>query len=79
VSDQRGGAQAQGASQGSLGRPLPRYREEKSGSRDEVEGAMNRAKGRIEKAAGVLTGDEDKKAEGHIDRTKGTAKSARGR
>jgi hypothetical protein len=27
---------------------------------------MNRAKGRIEKAAGVLTGDEDKKAEGHI-------------
>jgi uncharacterized protein YjbJ (UPF0337 family) len=50
-----------------------------SGSRDEVEGAMNRAKGRIEKAAGVLTGDENKKAEGHIDRTKGTAKGARGR
>ena len=36
----------------------------KSARRDKVEGVMDTAKGQIKRAAGTLTGDEGKKAEG---------------
>lgn len=58
---------------------LPWYRKGKSGRRDKVEGVMGRAKGRIKKAAGTLSGNKDKKSEGRMNRMKGGVKWARGR
>ena len=46
---------------------------EKSRSRDKVEGTVHKAKGRLKEAAGALTGDEARKAEGISDQTKGDA------
>jgi uncharacterized protein YjbJ (UPF0337 family) len=40
---------------------------------------MDKAKGRIKEAAGAVTGDEEKKAEGQSDQTKGTAKEKKGK
>ncbi len=51
----------------------------KSARRDKVEGVMDIAKGQIKRAAGTLTGDEGKKAEGRKDQTKGTAKDKLGK
>jgi uncharacterized protein YjbJ (UPF0337 family) len=51
---------------------------EKSRSRDKVEGAMHKAKGRVKEAAGALTGDEARKAEGISEQTKGEAKQKKG-
>ncbi len=39
----------------------------KSARRDKVEGAMDIARGQIKRAAGILTGDGGKKAEGRKD------------
>ena len=44
---------------------------EKSRSRDKVEGAVHKAKGRLKEAAGALTGDEARKAEGISDQRRG--------
>ena len=41
-------------------------------------GAADKAKGRIEEAAGSLTGNKDKKAEGRADQDKGTLKEKKG-
>jgi len=51
---------------------------EKSRSRDKVEGAVHKAKGRLKEAAGALTGNEARKAEGISDQTKGDAKKKKG-
>jgi uncharacterized protein YjbJ (UPF0337 family) len=51
----------------------------KSARRDKVEGVKDIAKGQIKRAAGTLTGDEGKKAEGRKDQIKGAAKWGKGR
>jgi uncharacterized protein YjbJ (UPF0337 family) len=51
----------------------------KSARRDKVEGVMDIAKGQIKRAAGTLTGDEGKKAEGRKERIKRVAKWGKGR
>ena len=40
---------------------------------------MDKAKGRIKEAAGAVTDDDAKKAEGRSDQTKGTAKEKKGK
>jgi uncharacterized protein YjbJ (UPF0337 family) len=47
-------------------------------SKDKNEGAMDKAKGRAKEAAGSLTGNKDKKAEGRADQDKGTLKKKKG-
>ena len=47
---------------------------QKSSSKDKNEGTMNKAKGRAKEAAGAVSGDKDKKAEGRADQNKGTFK-----
>lgn len=39
---------------------------------------MDKAKGRLKEAAGALSGDKDRKAEGRADQRKGTAKEKKG-
>ena len=39
---------------------------------------MDKAKGRVKEAAGVLSGDKDRKAEGRSDQRRGTAKEKKG-
>jgi uncharacterized protein YjbJ (UPF0337 family) len=46
----------------------------KSSRQDKNEGAMDKAKGRVKEAAGSITGNKDKKAEGRADQDKGTLK-----
>ena len=55
-------------------RPRPREAVGKKG-----EGVLDQAKGRIKEAAGVLTGDEELKAEGQADQKKGVAKDKMGK
>ena len=50
----------------------------KSRSRDKVEGAVHKAKGRLKEATGALTGNEATKAEGISDQRKGDAKKKKG-
>ena len=50
----------------------------KRSSRDKTEGAMDKVTGRAKEAAGSLTGDKDKKAEGRADQDKGTLKKKKG-
>jgi uncharacterized protein YjbJ (UPF0337 family) len=40
---------------------------------------MDKVKGRAKEAAGAVTGDKTKKAEGRSDQTKGTAKEKKGK
>jgi len=47
-------------------------------SKYENEGAMDKAKGRAKEAAGSLSSNEDRKAEGHADRDTGTLKKRKG-
>ena len=51
----------------------------KSSSRDKVEGALGKAKGKAKEATGVVTGDKEKKAEGRLDQTEGTARDKLGK
>ena len=51
----------------------------KTSGEDRSEGALNKAKGRVKEAAGAVTGDKDKKAEGRSDQTKGTLKEKKGK
>jgi uncharacterized protein YjbJ (UPF0337 family) len=51
----------------------------KSSSQDKSEGALSKAKGKAKEAAGAVTGDKEKKAEGRSDQTKGTAKDKLGK
>jgi uncharacterized protein YjbJ (UPF0337 family) len=50
----------------------------KSSRQDKNEGALDKARGRIKEAAGSLTGDKDRKAEGRADQDKGTLKDKKG-
>jgi uncharacterized protein YjbJ (UPF0337 family) len=50
----------------------------KRSSQDKIEGAADKAKGRIKEAAGSLTGDKDRKAEERKDQDKGTLKDKKG-
>ena len=50
----------------------------KGGSRDKTEGAIDKLTGRAKEAAGSLTGDKDKKAEGRAEQDKGTLKKKEG-
>ena len=50
----------------------------KTGKDDRNEGAMDKAKGRVKEAAGVLKGDKNKKAEGRADQRSGTMKEKKG-
>jgi uncharacterized protein YjbJ (UPF0337 family) len=56
-----------------------RARMGKSSSQNKGEGALDKAKGKAKEAAGALTGDETKKAEGRSEQTKGTAKDKLGK
>jgi uncharacterized protein YjbJ (UPF0337 family) len=40
--------------------------------KDKNEGSLDKAKGRAKEAAGSLTGNKDRKAEGHADQDRGT-------
>jgi uncharacterized protein YjbJ (UPF0337 family) len=51
---------------------------DKSSRQDKNEGTMDKAKGRAKEAAGSLTGNKDKKAEGQADQDKGTLKEKKG-
>ena len=53
-------------------------RESKTSGGDKREGAMDKVKGRLKEAAGALTGDENKKAEGRDDQRSGTIKEKKG-
>jgi uncharacterized protein YjbJ (UPF0337 family) len=46
--------------------------------KDRLKGMGNKIKGDVKKAAGEMTGDEKMKAEGHVDKAKGTAQSTAG-
>ena len=46
--------------------------------KDKNEGAVDKAKGRAKEAAGSLTGNKDRKAEGQADQDKGTLKKKKG-
>ena len=50
----------------------------KSSRQDKNEGALDKAKGRAKEAAGSLTGNKDRKAEGQADQDKGTLKKKKG-
>ena len=50
----------------------------KKSSQDKNEGAIDKAKGRAKEAAGSLSGNKDKKAEGRADQDKGTLKKKKG-
>lgn len=50
----------------------------RTGQDDRNEGAMDKAKGRVKEAAGALSGNKDKKAEGRADQRSGTAKEKKG-
>ncbi len=47
-------------------------------TKDKNEGAMDKAKGRAKEAAGSLSGNKDRKAEGQADQYKGTLKKKKG-
>jgi uncharacterized protein YjbJ (UPF0337 family) len=47
-------------------------------NRDKVEGAADKAKGRVKEAAAALSGNDAKRAEGAGDRVKGTLKEKKG-
>jgi len=46
--------------------------------KDRIAGAANKAKGAVKDAVGSVTGDEKLKAEGKMDKAKGTAQSTVG-
>ena len=50
----------------------------KGSSRDKTEGAIDKLTGRAKEAAGSLTGNKDKKAEGRAEQDKGTLKKKEG-
>ena len=51
----------------------------KSSSQDKGEGALDKAKGKAKEASGAIIGDEERKAEGRSEQTKGTAKDKLGK
>ena len=46
--------------------------------KDKNEGALDKAMGHVKEAAGSLTGNKDRKAEGQSDQDKGTLKKKKG-
>lgn len=50
----------------------------KRSGQDKVEGAGDKLKGKAKEAAGSLTGNESRKAEGRSDQDKGTLKKKKG-
>lgn len=51
---------------------------DRSSRKDKSQGTMDKAKGRAKEAAGSLTSNKDKKAEGKADQDKGTLKEKKG-
>ncbi|MDP9438396.1 MAG: CsbD family protein [Actinomycetota bacterium] len=51
---------------------------DRDSSKDKNEGAIDKAKGRAKEAAGALSGNKDRKAEGRADQDKGTLKKKKG-
>jgi len=51
---------------------------DRDSGKGENEGAMDKAKGRAKEAAGSLSGNKDKKAEGQAEQDKGTLKKKKG-
>jgi uncharacterized protein YjbJ (UPF0337 family) len=47
-------------------------------NKNERDGKIDQAKGKVKHAVGTLTGDEDLKAEGHVDEAVGTVEEAVG-
>jgi uncharacterized protein YjbJ (UPF0337 family) len=47
--------------------------------RNERNGKVDQAKGKLKQAVGILTGDDDLKAEGQVDETVGKVEAAVGR
>ncbi len=50
----------------------------KRSNQDKIEGAVDKAKGRIKEATGALSGDKAKKDEGRSAQRKGTAREKKG-
>jgi uncharacterized protein YjbJ (UPF0337 family) len=48
-------------------------------NRNERDGKVDQAKGKVKQAVGTLKGDDDLKAEGHVDETVGKVEAAVGR
>jgi uncharacterized protein YjbJ (UPF0337 family) len=48
-------------------------------NRNERDGKVDQAKGKVKQAVGTLTGDDDLKAEGQVDETVGKVEAAVGR
>jgi len=48
-------------------------------NKNERQGTVDQAKGRVKQAVGALTGDDDLKAEGHVDESVGKVEAAVGR
>ena len=48
-------------------------------NKNERQGTVDQAKGKIKQAVGVLTGNDDLKAEGQVDETAGKVEAAVGR
>jgi uncharacterized protein YjbJ (UPF0337 family) len=48
-------------------------------NKNERQGTVNQAKGRVKQVVGTLTGNDDLKAEGHVDETVGKVETAVGR
>jgi len=53
-------------------------RQDRTGQQNRNEGTIDKANGRVKEAAGALSGDRDKKAEGRADQRRGTAKEKKG-
>ena len=51
---------------------------DKSRRKDNNEGTVDKAKGRVKEATGSLTGNKDRKAEGRAEQDKGTLKEKKG-
>lgn len=50
-----------------------------AGGEDKSDGAMEKLKGRLKEAAGVVSGDENLKAEGRSDQRRGAVKEKKGK
>jgi uncharacterized protein YjbJ (UPF0337 family) len=48
-------------------------------NKNERKGEIDQAKGKVKQAVGTVTGDDDLKAEGHVDETVGKVEAAIGR
>jgi uncharacterized protein YjbJ (UPF0337 family) len=52
---------------------------ERSSREEKGEGVLDKARGRLKEAAGAVSGDEERKAEGRAEQRKGTLKDKKGK